>query len=79
MKFLVSSILRQTSILPHFKISEIGVHLTLDGVYKSMPKWYILRLIGKENLYIHNTSHGTVNTKITTKVIPKVFLRNSIG
>jgi hypothetical protein len=28
----------------------------------------------KENLHVHNTSHGTVITRIETKEIPKVYL-----
>jgi hypothetical protein len=60
--------------LPHFKISEIRVHLTFDGVYELMLKNYILWQKCRENLHVYNASHGTVNTKIARKEIFNVFL-----
>jgi hypothetical protein len=39
-----------------------------------MSKNYIAWLQHKENLHIHNSSHGTVNTKIATKEIQKIFI-----
>jgi hypothetical protein len=39
-----------------------------------MSKNYIVLLKLKENPQIHNTSHGTINTKTATKKILKIFL-----
>jgi hypothetical protein len=36
--------------------------------------YYIVQLECKENLHVHDTSYGTVNTKIATKEIWKAFL-----
>jgi hypothetical protein len=43
-----------------------------------MSKNYNVWLKGKENVQVRNTSHGTVNTKIATPNIPKVFRRISV-
>jgi hypothetical protein len=58
----------------HFKISEIRLRLTFDGVCELILKNYILWSTCKENLHVHNTSHGTVNTKIARKEILNIFL-----
>jgi hypothetical protein len=36
--------------------------------------FYVVRLELKANLHFHNTSHGTVNTKIGTKELMRVFV-----
>jgi hypothetical protein len=46
---------------------------TFDGMQESMSKSYIAWLNHTENLHVHNTSHGTINTKIEIKEIPKAF------
>jgi hypothetical protein len=58
-------------------MSDITVRLSLDGVYESISKMYIVWLTRSENIYVHNTHHVTVNTKMTTKEIPEVLLRIS--
>jgi hypothetical protein len=43
-----------------------------------MSKNHIVWLKHKENLYVHNSSYGTVHTKIATKDIPNLFISISI-
>jgi hypothetical protein len=50
------------------------MRLTFEGVWEFVSKNYNVWLKRKENLHIHDTGHGTVNTRIATNEIPKVFL-----
>jgi hypothetical protein len=51
------------------------MHLTYYGVEESVPKKnYIVRLKHNENTHVHNFRNVTVNEKIGTKEILKLFL-----
>jgi hypothetical protein len=43
-----------------------------------MSKTSVVILQRKINLHIHSTSHGTLDTKIKPKEIPKIFLHISV-
>jgi hypothetical protein len=53
------------------------VRLTFEGVYELMSEDYIVWLQDKEDLHVHNISHGTVITQTATNVILEIFLRTS--